>query len=286
LDRAACDKPVTVAAGCDVIPEVVPGQRAASGQAEVEPRLGLFRDVLDELHWTFSGRRGWLIGIAGNLAFAYAYLAITQGDQHNFGDIKSANVGLAVVVWALADVVNTNQLGSDSDRVRASLEAGDSVARILAIKNLALAVLFIPLAFLISIVHRIIVDHWNLVLHTAVSDVGAVLLWMGVGGVFSVLLPYRPISIRARLKARKTWLRYAICQGAPYVALGVVALMHLPYLLIYTLRAFGPVRSNYLEYALVYLGLAFLYWGLGLFVASLYGHSARERLLSDLHREG
>jgi hypothetical protein len=109
---------------------------------------------------------------------------------------------------------------------------------------------------------------------------------MGVGSVFSVLLPFRPISIRARLKARKTWLRYAICQGAPYVALGVVALMHLPYLLIYTLRAFGPIRTNYLEYALVYMGLAFLYWGLGLGLASLYAHYSRDRLLSDLHRKG
>jgi hypothetical protein len=265
---------------------VVTGQRAVTSQAEVEPRLGLFRDVLDELRWTFGGRKGWLFGVAGNLLFAYVYLAITQPDQRNFGDVKSANVGLAVLLWALADTVNTNQLGADSDRARHSLERGDSVARILAIKNLALAVMFVPLAFLISIIHRIVIDHWNLLFHTLVADVGAVFLWLGVGSVFSVLLPFRPISIRARLKARKTWLRYAICQAVPYIGLGVVAILHFPYFFIYTLRLLGSVREHYMNYALVYLGFGFLYWALGLGLAWRSGRNHRGRLLYDLNRQG
>lgn len=268
------------------MPGVISGQRAASGAGDVEPRLGLVRDVADELRWIFTARKGWLIGIAGNLATAYVYLAITQPDRRNFGDIRSANLGVAIMLWTLADVVNTNQLGSDSDRARHSLERGDSVARILAIKNLSLAVMFIPLAFLISILHRIVVNRWGLLPHTLVQDVGVVFLWLGVGAVFSVLLPYRPISIRARLKARKTWPRYALCQAAPYAGLVIVGILHTPYLLIYGFRSLGPIEPNYIKYALVYLGLAFGYWAVGVGLAALYGRYNRARLIADLHRPG
>jgi hypothetical protein len=68
--------------------------------------------------------------------------------------------------------------------------------------------------------------------------------------------------------------------------LGVVAILHVPYIMIYALHLLGPVSSHYLEYALVYLGIAFGYWGIGLGLASLYGHQARPRLIADLHRDG
>jgi hypothetical protein len=73
---------------------------------------------------------------------------------HRPGDIKIGNIGVAVVLYFLADVVNTNQLGSDRDRVLASLEDGDTVGRILVIKNLALAVMLLPLALAVSLVQR------------------------------------------------------------------------------------------------------------------------------------
>jgi hypothetical protein len=33
-----------------------------------EPRAGLLDDVIDELRWTLKGRKGWLVGLAANLA--------------------------------------------------------------------------------------------------------------------------------------------------------------------------------------------------------------------------
>jgi hypothetical protein len=233
---------------------VLTDRSAAGEQPEMEPRVGLFGDVADELRWTFSGRKGWLIGMALNLVVALVYVAYTHYDPHRAGDIRAVNIGLAVVVWTLADTVNTNQLGADSERASASLESGDIVARILAIKNLALALLLVPLAFAISLVHRVMADRWHLLFHTAMTDVGAVFLWLGVGSVISVLLPYRPISLRAHVKARKTWPRWAICQGVPYGAVFVVVpLLHLPYLALYHLRDFGPYGSHYVYYSLVYL---------------------------------
>lgn len=250
----------------------------------MEPRLGLLGDVMDELRWTFGSRKGWLVGMAGNLILALVVVAYQDYDPHAPGDIKAANVGLAVVLWCLADTVNTNQLGSDSERAVNSLEAGDSLRRILAIKNLALVVLLVPVAFAISIVHRIMADRWHFLLHTAIFDLGAVVLWMGVGSVVSVLLPYRPISLRARLAARKTWLRWGICQGATYAAFGLVIALHLPFYELWHNRVFGGHVRNFDTYAFVYLGIAFAYWGLGLWAAAAYERRFPQRLIRDLQR--
>jgi hypothetical protein len=103
-----------------------------------EPRLGLLRDVIDELKWTLSGRRGWLVGMGVNLVIALVYVGYTHFAPNLPGDIRIANVGVLVVWWILANVINTNQLGSDSDRVVRSLEDRDVLSRILAIKNISL----------------------------------------------------------------------------------------------------------------------------------------------------
>jgi hypothetical protein len=264
---------------------VLSDRPAAASQPAEEPRIGLLGDLLDELRWTLSSRKGWLFGILGNLAIGLIYVGFTHYDPHRSGDIRIANVGVIVVVWTLSDVVNTNQLGSDGDRVVASLEDRDSVARILAIKNLSLALLLVPLALLISVVLRILVGRWHLFPHTALTDVGAVFLWLGVGSVISVLLPYRPISLRARFRARSTWRRWALCQAAPYAAVGIVVpLLHLPYLALYHFHLLGRYSEYFVYYSLVYLVIALGIWLLGLWLASRYADAARSRLIADLRR--
>jgi hypothetical protein len=257
---------------------------AATGPG-LEPRRGLIADVVDELRWTFRGRKGWLVGIVLNLLYAYVYLAVTQGDPREFGDIKSVNVGIAVGVWCLADPINTNQLGADCEA--ASLEHGDSVPRILAIKNLALVVVLVPLVFLLTAVHRAYIGSWRWtpLLHQMIFDVGLVLLWQGVGSVVSVLLPFRTISIGTRFKARWTWLRYGACQAVPYVLMVVVAPMHIFYLALYANRTLGPLPGHFIDYALVYVGMGMAWWGIGLGLAALYGRFCRRELIADLHRD-
>jgi hypothetical protein len=266
------------------------GRQAAIEEREpLEPRVGLRGDILDELRWTWAGRKGWLLGLFGNLVLAIGYLLITDYDPHVSGDIKVANVGLAVVLWCLADPINTNQLGNDSERVVNSLKAGDSVARILAIKNIALAVLLLPFAFLISAIHWLIAGRWHLVPHTIVVDLGAVFLWMGVGSVVSVLLPYPPIRIRSRVKAllaRRSVVRYAACLAAPYALwYGIVKVLHIPWNEIWDNRLLGPREVDLPKYALVYLGLSLLYWLVGLSIAQLYDRRFPGRLIRDLKRE-
>jgi len=258
--------------------------RAQEDQPATEPRLGLCGDVADELRWTFSGRRGWLLGMAGNLLVALVVVGYQHYDPHVSGDIKIAYVGIAVVLFVLADTINTNQLGADADRVVASLVRGDSVRRILAIKNLALAVLLVPVALLVSLLVRILVDRWRLVSHTAMYDIGSVFLWLGLGDAVSVLLPYRPISLRARLKARASWKRWAVRQAAPYVLyyFGATLLVMLPFVACSGVEAFG--RKDSIGYPILYLANALLVWVLGLGFAAAYTDRASERFLAELRR--
>jgi hypothetical protein len=266
-----------------------PQQAAIEAEESVEPRAGLLRDVVDELRWTLAGRRWWLASMVGNLIFAIGYLIVTEYDPHTAGDINASNVGLAVVLWCLADPVNTNQLGNDSDRVINSLRAGDSVRRILAIKNLALAFLLLPIALLISTIHWVLAGRWHLVPHTVVVDIGAVFLWMGVGSVVSALLPYPPIRIHQRIKAilaRRSVVRYAACMAAPYVLwYGIVKVLHIPWHAIWDDQLLGARGGAFPKYALVYLGLCLVYWAVGLWIAHVYDRRFPGRLIRDLERE-
>jgi hypothetical protein len=249
-----------------------------------EPKAGLVDDVIDELRWTLSGRKGWLLGLALNLAVALVVVGYERYDPHVRGDIKIANIGVAVVIFVLAGTLATNQLGANADRVINSLERGDRVSRILALKNAALAVLLVPVALLVSVIVRILVDRWRLLPNTVMFDIGAVFLWLGLGNIISVTLPYRPISLRARLKARHTWIRWAIRQAVPYVLfyLGAPALLMLPTLGVYLARAFGPPRTFY--YPLLFLVNALAAWILGLWLATAWANHHRRRLTAELRR--
>jgi hypothetical protein len=252
-----------------------------------EPRLGLWSDLVDELRWTFAGRKGWLIGLGVNVATAAAYVGYSAYDPNKPDDIRIANVGVLLAAWILTNVLSTNQLGSDKDRVGASLDDGDSVARILAIKNLALCVLLVPLAIAASFAARIMVDRWRLLPQAVIFDIGIVFLWMGVGSVASVLVPYDPIGLRDRFKARPTWLRWVACLALPYFCFYlVVPLLSLPYAIIYFERAFGSYQPRFLLYCSTFLVMALVYWCLGLWVASRYARRWGSRLRSDLRRSG
>jgi hypothetical protein len=248
--------------------------------------LGIVGDVVDELRWIATSRKGWLFGLAGNFAIAVVYVGYTHYDPHRPGDIRIANVGTAVAIWVLSNTINTNQLGADGDRVLASVQRGDTVRRILAIKNLALAVFLVPLAIVISVLVRILADRWRLLPHAAMMDVAAVFLWLGLGSVISVLLPYRPIALRERWKQHHTWLRWGICQAVPDLSYFVVMpVLHLPYFAVYHLQVFGPYQPNFLMYSFFYLGMGLAYWALGLWLASLYTRRRASQFTANLARQ-
>jgi hypothetical protein len=245
---------------------------------------GTLSEIADELRWTFSERRGWLIGLGFNLAIAAAYVGYSHFQSHSHDVVRIAGIATGVALWVLADVINTNQLGADPDRVAARLESGHGVAHELALKNSALGVLLLPLTVLISVGVRLALDRWRAIPHAVVLDVAVVFFWLGIGNVLSVLLPYRPISLKERWRAKRSWSRWALCLAVPYVALLVVRWLAWPAEFVLDHRRFGRPDSHLMSYALVYLAWGVVLWALGLGFAGSYSRLARDRLDRDLHR--
>lgn len=252
------------------------------GAGSQRPRL--LRDFGEEFRWTLSGRKGWLAGMAINLAFAVVAVRWSDFNPQKTGEIENAILGISVVLYVLAGTVNTNQLGADGERVVAALEGGDSARRLLLGKNLVLAALLVPVAILVSAAFNIVIHRWRLFSHTPLYDIGAVFLWLGIGNIFSVLLPYRPIALRARLRARRTWKRWVIRQAVPYAIYWSSSplLLLLPMAAIFYFRPFGPIRAVY--YPLCYLANGLAVWLLGLWIAAVYARRHFPRLVRELHR--
>ncbi|HXA31675.1 MAG TPA: hypothetical protein VNV87_05420 [Acidimicrobiales bacterium] len=112
-------------------------------------------DTVDELRWMFTGRKGWLVGVIANLAIASVFAVFQNYDPHAVDDIRVNGLTVAIITFTLAGVISTNQLGSDADRVRNSLERGDSVFRILLLKGAALMTIMLPVAVAVSVGFRI-----------------------------------------------------------------------------------------------------------------------------------
>lgn len=219
-------------------------------------------EVLAEVVATCGRRRARLAGLLVNLLLAVGWIAWSQWHPSRPEAFAAAHVGVLVVVWMMADVVNTNQLGADGDEVHALLESGRGVARILAVRNLALATVIVPVALAVTLVAQPFADRAPDLGRASLADVGAVFCWLGVGSVLSVLLPYRPLPWRVRLARPRTWLRWATCVGAPWIAvLGLEP----------ALRLAGRVAAALGEGAPLALGV--LLWGLGLAAAALLARS-------------
>jgi hypothetical protein len=131
LEHRVMPAVLTDGQGSECAPTIAPDVDADA----TEPRAGLIDDVIDELRWTLKGRKGWLLGLAANLALAVVVVGYEHHAPHVSGDIKIAHIGVAVVIYVLAGTLATNQLGSDADRVINSLERRNRVSRILALKN-------------------------------------------------------------------------------------------------------------------------------------------------------
>ncbi|MGO8872343.1 MAG: hypothetical protein ACLQPH_13255 [Acidimicrobiales bacterium] len=236
----------------------VPPTEPAPGAAPV----GYLSEVADELRWTFSERRRWLIGIVFNLVIAGVYVGYAHDRPLSHDIVHIAGIATGGAVWVLADVINTNQLGADSDRVATQLEGGHGIVHELALKNSALAVLLLPLTVLISVSVRLVLDRWRAIPHAVVLDVGVVFLWLGIGNVVSVLLPYSPVSLRDRWRARRSLPRWDLCLAAPYLALLSVRWLAWPADRVLHHRLFGRPEAHLMSYALVYMSWGLALWGI------------------------
>jgi hypothetical protein len=237
-----------------------------------------------ELRWIFSERKSWLVGLGFNLAVAVVYVGYEHFHPHSHDEVRIAGIATETVAWVLADVINTNQLGADADYVSRSLDSGHSITREMALKNLALACLLFPAAFVLSVGVRLAIDHWRAIPHAVMFDLSVVFVWLGVGSLLSVLLPYRPIPLRERWRNRKSWFRWCCCLVAPYVVLfAIIRPLRWPADQIASLL-YGSPELHELGYSFVYMVYGFVLWAVCLALVGLYGALAPHRLRADLRR--
>ncbi len=253
---------------------------AADGPTREKHVLG---EIAGELRWTFAERKGWLVGVGFNLVIAAIYVGYTHYQPRLRDSVRVTGIATGVAAWVLADVINTNQLGDDADRVAASLEDGHGVMRELALKNSALTLLLLPLTVLISVAVRLVLDRWRAIPHAVLLDLFVVFMWLGVGNLVSVLLPYRPIALKERCKARRSWLRWGVCLGAPYLMLFSINYLRWP-VDRFCHHVLGRPDKHLLAYAFSYFCWGVVVWAMGLALAGLYGKVAKRRLVADLRR--
>jgi hypothetical protein len=104
-----------------------------------------------------------------------------------------------------------------------------------------------------------------------------------VGNLVSVLLPYRPIALKERCKVRRSWLRWGVCLGAPYLMLFTIDYLRWP-VELFCHHLLGRPDRHLLAYAFSYFCWGVVVWAIGLALAGLYGKVAKRRLVADLRR--
>ena len=187
--------------------------------------------VGEDLRWAFRRPYGWLLGIGVNLLLSLAYLVVVplrDGSHRDWAIL----VGTYFAVFVLADVTSTNVLGVDAERTRLRLIRGVPLAKILLVKNLALLVI-VGLPTLVATAWITVHDEPDYRLALTIPGVlYPTLLWLGVGNLVSVLLPYRPLPLRTRWRERRVWrrtTRWLACLGLPYaLCLAVDPMSRLP----------------------------------------------------------
>jgi len=264
--------------------EHLPEGANASAGAELEPRLGLVRDVADEIRWTFTKRLGWIGQILVNLAIGLPIVIAMSWNSHR-DDVRVSGFATSIAGWVLASALNTNQLGFDADRAAASFRAGDTAWRVLFLKNLSVFLVLTPPILLLSVLLRLTVAHPPDSIPIAlVRDLVDVTVWLGFGSLLSVLLPFRPLGLRGRWETPSSWVRFTVCIGAPYaVYYLLLKTWHVPELALAD-RLFHHVRHHEWAYTLTLLVWGFVTWGLGLALSEIYYRLWPRKLEDDLER--
>lgn len=192
--------------------------RGASTRAAVAANAGrglraLGRPVLDEVRHLLADRpRAILARIVVTLATALSLVTF----YHVTGMTRYDDAGrltLYLFSAVVGSVICTNALCFEAARVRAMLQSGAPLWRILIAKNLAMAALItvagLPVIGLLSVAGDVnpvpMVDQL----------VTMVFIWLGVGNVLSVVYPLRHEPVSARLRDG-TWKPFLLSFAVSY----------------------------------------------------------------------
>ena len=253
-------------------------------EVTADGRLIVGADILTELRWTWTGRRGWLAGIGINLLVGSAYVVYTHYKPGAPLDVTTVSgVSIGIVLFVLSDTINTNQLGPEADRVIALMNSGVGIVRVLFVKNVALLSLLLPLALILSALLRIVVGEQRTIVSACLLDLYIVLGWLGFGNIASVLAPYRTFPIKQRLRMRNTWLWWVFVQAVPYIIYFLRAWIILAALNEILRQSLHKDPKDVLDAVHAVEGLLVLALSYGF--CALYGRFANNRLKQDLAKQ-
>lgn len=212
------------AAVAEAVLAVAAARRAESaGLASATRRTGIRRvaenarslssSVAGELRHLLADRPRSILGrIVITLAIALSLVTFNHVTGLSRYD-DAGGLTLYLFSAVVGSVICTNALCFEAERVRAMLQGGTRLWRILVAKNLAMAALVtlagLPVIALLSVTRDV-----NPV---AMVDqlVTMVFIWLGVGNVLSVVLPLRHEPVSARL-SDGTWKPYLLSFAVSY----------------------------------------------------------------------
>ena len=130
--------------------------------------------------------------------------------------LRSANgVAANVALFVLSDPINTNQLGADRDHVVPELGQGSRLPASLFKKNIALAIIPVPMTMAISTGLRLLLNEDRTILSAIMLDIWIVVGWLALGNVAHAG-PYWPMSFKRRLRMPRTAVVGALVLALPY----------------------------------------------------------------------
>lgn len=239
----------------------------------------LWAAIARELRWSLRGRPTWLLGIGFNSVVAALYLAYYRSAA-NLPNRSLSYLGASLAAWILADAITTNQFGAEADRVAATVKGRVGFGRVLLVKNASLAVLLLALTLPISIAATAWTGRWSQLGYAALVDLHVVLVWIGLGNIVSVLLPYRPIRLKERWRLPRTWIRWVICLLIPYALYLIIGWLSIPV----RVMAHGTRSTHPAQYAILSAAWGVGYWIIGTLLAERLAHGRKARLVRALQR--
>lgn len=164
--------------------------------------------------------RGTVKSLAIALALGLLYLGwirIAQWDQKS---TFLPYLGLWVIGMVMGGGVCINAMSFDAMRVRAALDNGERLWRLLVIKNMALLCIVAPIGFILSALLAWRAGDVYAFYKACALMICLILLWLGVGNVLSIVLPSRDEPIRQRRQSgslKQFIIAFVVSYGIGYL---------------------------------------------------------------------
>ncbi len=199
-------------------------------------------------YWFFGG-------IAANLTLALLAIAWTAFTHKTFP--RPGLLGVFISGWLLADVTTTNQLGNDPERAGYLIRGGMVPSTLLKLRNLMLFSIIAPVAVAATIIGESIAKS-N---HHLASDLIIALLpfcsGLALGNLTSALAPYKQITLKERLKDRRSWIPWMLKASLPYI----LSSLFLP-LILFPAYSAGLLRPHHIAKVTALTGAVIILWSI------------------------